>query len=345
VLQLAQLMGKHPLQQQQNGISSTAARWKAFNKPVSGNELPRTSGIASMYRLPVQQDTEGLDVAFVGVAMDIGTSNKSGTRHGPRAIRAESALVREYNKDTGACPYESLMVADVGDVNFTPYNLPQAVKDIRNGYVKLLSTGCKTLTLGGDHTITYPILQAYKEKYGPVGLVHVDAHGDTSNTMMGCTITHGTPFRRAVEEGLLDCKRVVQIGLRGSGYSNTDYSWAMDQGFRVVPARHCYHKSLVPLMEEVRQQMGDGPVYLSFDIDALDPAYAPGTGTPEMAGLTPIQALDIIWGCKGMNIIGGDLVEVSPPFDTTGITALTGAQLLFEMLCVFPGVRYEKPAV
>uniref|UniRef100_A0A8C9EJC1 Agmatinase n=1 Tax=Pavo cristatus TaxID=9049 RepID=A0A8C9EJC1_PAVCR len=192
---------------------------------------------------------------------------------------------------------------------------------------------------GGDHTITYPILQAVAEKHGPVGLVHVDAHTDTSDMALGEKIYHGTPFRRCVDEGLLDCSRVVQIGIRGSSYAPDPYKYCWDQGFRVVPAEECWMKSLVPLMGEVRQQMGDGPVYISFDIDGLDPAYAPGTGTPEIAGLTPMQALEIIRGCKGLNIVGCDLVEVAPIYDVSGNTALLGANLLFEMLCVLPGVK------
>ncbi|XP_064615523.1 guanidinobutyrase-like [Liolophura sinensis] len=160
--------------------------------------------------------------------------------------------------------------------------------------------------------------------------------------MFGAKINHGTPFRRAVEEGCVDGKKTVQIGLRGSGYSIDDYKWGTDQGFRVVPAENCWHKSLKPLMAEVRSMIGSGPAYISFDIDGLDPAYAPGTGTPEIAGLTPVQALEIIRGCRGLNIVGCDLVEVSPPFDTTGTTALTAANLLFEMLCILPGVKYHQ---
>nr|XP_019960566.1 PREDICTED: agmatinase, mitochondrial [Paralichthys olivaceus] len=197
------------------------------------------------------------------------------------------------------------------------------------------------VSAGGDHTIAYPILQAVAEKHGPVGLVHVDAHADTSDVVLGEKIGHGTPFRRCVEEGLLDCKRVVQIGLRGSGYSPDAYEWSRAQGFRVVQAEECWFKSLEPLMAEVRAQMGSGPVYLSFDIDALDPGFAPGTGTPEIAGLTPIQGVEIIRGCRGLSLVGCDLVEVSPPYDTTGNTALTGANLLFEMLCVLPKVKYH----
>ena len=178
-----------------------------------------------------------------------------------------------------------------------------------------------------------------KSKYGPVGMVHIDAHSDTSEAMFGESITHGTPFRRAVEEGLLNGERVVQIGLRGSGYSANDFDWARDQGFRVVPADECWHKSLTPLLEEIRGSLGPGPVYLSFDIDGIDPAFAGGTGTPEVGGLTSIQALEIIRGCQGLDLVGADLVEVAPVYDTSGNTSLLAANLLFEMLCVLPGVK------
>jgi len=313
------------------------------NKPLSANELPRPAGISSMFRLPVAvSPITGVDVCFVGVPFDQGTSNRSGTRFGPRQIRQESHLVRAFNKETGASPYDTLVVADAGDVYLTMYDIQQAVLDIELQYDKLLNSGCKILTLGGDHTITYPILQAYKKKYGPLGLLHVDAHCDVNEHMNNCRFAHGTTFRRALESGCLDPKRVVQIGMRGSGHSVEDYAWSMSQGFRVVPARMCYHQSLCHLMDDIRQQLGDRPIYISFDIDALDPSFAPGTGTPEIGGLTTIQALEIIRGCKGLNILGGDVVEVSPPYDPSGNTALTAANLLFEMLCVFPGVVYSK---
>jgi len=314
---------------------------ETFNFPTSPNDMPRSGGIASMMRLPIQSTAEGLGACFVGIPLDSGASNRSGTRLGPRQIRTESCMLRPYNNATGAAPFESLMIADIGDIPINTYNLAATVDIIHNHISTIAAYGCKPLILGGDHTITYPILRGIKDQYGPVGLVHVDAHSDTSDSMFGEKVTHGTPFRRAVEEGLLDCKRVVQIGLRGSGYTGKDYIWAEEQGFRLVLAQDCWHKSLVPLMDEVRQQMGSGPVYISFDIDGLDPAFAPGTGTPEIGGLTSIQGIEILRGCRGLNIVGGDMVEVSPPYDTTGTTALTAANLLFEMLSVLPGVIYK----
>jgi guanidinobutyrase len=312
---------------------------RTLNQPLGGNQMPRFGGPATMMRLPTQTGTEGLDACFVGIPMDIGASNRAGTRYGPRQIRAESCLIRPYNMATRAAPFDSLMVADIGDVAIDTFNLPKCMDIITGAYRSIIATGCRPLTLGGDHTLTYPILRAMAEKYGPVGLIHVDAHADINEAMFGERIAHGTPFRRAVEDKLLDTKRCIQIGLRATGYAADDFDWPRQQGFRVVEAEECWHKSLTPLMGEVRQHMGKGPVYLSFDIDSLDPAFAPGTGTPEIGGLTTIQGIEIIRGCHGINLVGCDLVEVSPPYDPSGNTALTGANLLFEMLCVLPGVR------
>ena len=311
-----------------------------FHQPQGGNEMPRFGGRATMMRLPFIEDLQGLDAAFVGIPLDIGTSQRSGTRYGPRYIRTESVMIRPYNMATGAAPFRSLPVADIGDVPINTYSLLKSVQIIEDYYTGLNSFPLIPLTLGGDHTITLPILRALTKKHGPVGLIHVDAHTDTNDEMFGEKIAHGTTFRRAVEEGLLDLKRVVQIGQRAQGYAAGDFQWGVDQGFRRVRGGRCWQKSLAPLMAEVRQQMGDGPVYLSFDIDSLDPIWAPGTGTPEVGGLTSIQALEIVRGCRGLNLIGGDLVEVSPPYDVSGNTSQLAANLLYEMLCVLPGVKY-----
>ncbi len=311
---------------------------KTLFQPMSGNEMPRFGGPATFMRLPACTLEDELDVGFIGVPLDIGTSNRPGARLAPRQIRDESRMLRPYNMATRAAPFDSLRIADLGDVPINTFNLEKSVAIIEAHFDRVLAAGTIPLTMGGDHTIALPILRALHRKHGPVGLVHVDAHADINDTMFGEKIAHGTPFRRAVEEGLLDCKRVVQIGLRGTGYAADDFDWPRQQGFRVVQAEECWHRSLTPLMEEVRAQVSGGPVYISFDIDGLDPAYAPGTGTVEIAGLTVPQALEIIRGLRGLPIIGGDLVEVSPPYDMTGNTALLGANLLYEMLCVLPGV-------
>lgn len=308
---------------------------------MGGNTMPRFGGWASMMRLPMVSEATGLNAAFIGVPLDIGTSNRSGARFGPRQIRAESSLIRPYNMATGAAPFDALQVADLGDVAINTYNLQKSIEIIERHYQPVVDAGCKPLTLGGDHTIVLPILRAMARRHGPVAVIHVDAHADVNDDMFGERIAHGTPFRRAVEEGLLQTDKVWQIGLRGSGYSAEDFDWPRQQGFTVVQAHEVWYQSLAPLMEQVREAIGQAPCYLSFDIDGIDPAFAGGTGTPEVGGLTVPQALEIIRGCHGLNLVGADLVEVSPPYDTTGNTALLGANLLFEMLCVLPGVRYR----
>jgi guanidinobutyrase len=313
----------------------------AFNQPLGGNQMPRFAGPATMMRLPSATSAQGLDACFVGVPLDIGTSNRAGARFGPRAIRAESCLLRPYNMATRAAPYDSIQVADIGDVAINTFNLQKSMDIVTEAYDEILEHGCVPLTMGGDHTIVLPILRAMKKKYGAVGVVHVDAHADVNDTMFGEKIAHGTPFRRAIEEGLIDGNRVAQIGLRGTGYTAEDFDWSRSHGIRVVQAEECWYKSVAPIMAEVRAKLGAGPVYLSFDIDGLDPSFAPGTGTPEIGGLTIWQALEIIRGCRGLDIVGCDLVEVSPPYDPSGNTALVGANLLYEMLCVLPKVKYR----
>jgi guanidinobutyrase len=313
----------------------------SFNQPLGGNQMPRFAGPATMMRVPSRESAAGLDVCFVGVPFDIGTSNRPGARFGPRSIRAESCLLRPYNMATRAAPFDSLQIADIGDVAINTFNLAASIGIIEEAYDEIVGHACKPLTLGGDHTIVLPILRALAKQHGRLGLVHVDAHADVNDHMFGEPVAHGTPFRRAVEEGLLDGERVVQIGLRGTGYTAEDFDWCRKQGFRVVQAEECWHRSLTPLMEEVRERVGGGPVYLSFDIDGLDPSVAPGTGTPEIAGLTGPQGVEVIRGCRGLDLVGGDLVEVAPQYDTSGNTSLMAANLLYEMLCVLPGVSYR----
>ena len=313
-----------------------------FPQPLGGNEMPRFAGPGTMMRLPPVESAAGMDVVFIGIPLDIGTSNRSGTRLGPKQIRAESVLMRPYNMWTRAAPFDSLRVGDLGDVPINTFDLKDSVERITDFYNRVLTHDVIPLTLGGDHTLTLPVLRAIAAKHGPVGLIHVDAHADINEHMFGEKIAHGTPFRRAVEEGLIDPQRTWQIGLRGTGYTAEDFDWARDQGFTVVQAEELWHRSATPLIDQARAALGDGPVYLTFDIDSLDPGFAPGTGTPEIGGLTPIQALEIIRGCRGLSLVGADLVEVSPPYDPQGNTALLAANLLYEMLCVCPGVTYRE---
>ena len=305
-----------------------------MNQPLSGNVMPRFGGIASMMRLPVAETAAGLHACFVGIPIDGGTSNRSGARFGPRQIRAESAFLRPYSMASGAAPFDRMKVADVGDVPVNPYDLLKAVVIIEQSIAAILAQNCIPISIGGDHTIVYPILRAIAARHGPVALIHVDAHADINDEMFGEKIAHGTPIRRAVEEKLIEPGRSFQIGLRGTGYSANDFDWSRQQGIEVVQAEDCWYKSLAPLMARVRDKIGSHPAYITYDIDSLEPGLAPGTGTPEIGGLSTQQALEIIRGCKGLYLVGCDLVEVSPPYDPSGNTALVAANLLFEMLCV-----------
>lgn len=311
---------------------------REFNQPLGGNTMPRFAGPASMFRLPTQPTAHDLDIAIIGVPLDIGTSNRAGTRFGPRQVRAESALIRPYGMATRAAPFESFQVADIGDVPLNTYNLAASVEIIERFYDGVLALNAKPLSIGGDHTIALPILRALYKRHGKMALIHVDAHADVNDEMFGEKVAHGTIFRRALEEGLVDGHKMTQIGLRGTGYTAEDFDWTRKQGAVVVEASDCWYRSLAPLMAEVRERIGAGtPTYLSFDIDGLDPAVAPGTGTPEIAGLSAAQGLEIIRGSFGLNLVGADLVEVSPPYDVSGNTSLLAANLMFDMLCSFPG--------
>ena len=310
------------------------------NQPLGGNQMPRFAGIASMFRLPVNANAENLDIALLGVPLDIGTSNRSGTRFGPREIRCESVMVRPYGMYTKAAPFDSFQIADIGDVPLNTFNLLKSIDIIEKFVDDVIDHGAKPVSIGGDHTMTLALLRSVAKHHGPVALIHVDAHADTNDVMFGEKVAHGTVFCRAIEEGLVDCQKMFQIGLRTTGYAAEDFDWAKDRGIRVIQAEECWYKSLSPLMDEIRATIGpETPVYLSFDIDGLDPSVAPGTGTPEPGGLSSSQGIEIIRGCWGLNLVGADLVEVSPPYDTTGNTALLAANLIFEMLCSFPGCQ------
>ena len=239
---------------------------------------------------------------------------------------------------TKAAPFDFLNCADIGDVPINTFDLKDSVLRITSFYDNLLKYPLVPMALGGDHTLTLPVLRSIKKKFGPVALIHIDAHADINDEMFGEKIAHGTPFRRAYEEGLIDPSLVYQIGVRGTGYTARDFDEARDWGFKVIQAEEIWHKSLSPLAAKIKDDLGQSPVYISFDIDSLDPAYAPGTGTPEIGGLTTPQAIELIRGLSGLNIVGCDLVEVSPPYDPSGNTALTAANMLYEMLCILPNV-------
>ena len=309
------------------------------NQPISGNQLARFSGPNTFMRLPSANRLDGLDVAFLGVPIDIGTSWRSGTRFGPKQIRSESAMIRPYNLATGAAPFDSLHVADVGDLPINTFSLPDSYRIIAETYGEILSHDLIPMAMGGDHSITLPILRAIAEQHGPVALIHVDAHADVNDEMFGEKETHGTVFRRAYEEGLIVPDKTYQIGLRGTGYAASDFTEAQGWGFQQFPAWDLWNRDLAALGTDIRRDIGDRPTYVTYDIDSLDPAFAPGTGTPEIAGLTTPQAVSLIRALNGLNIVGCDLVEVSPPYDPSGNTALVAANLLYELLCVLPGVE------
>jgi guanidinobutyrase len=312
---------------------------KQKNQPLGGNDQPRFSGSGTFMRLPSSENAKDLDVAFLGIPMDIGTSWRSGTRFGPKQIRAESNMLRPYNMWTKAAPFDSLNCADIGDIPINTFDLKDSVQRIEEFYDNLLLSPVIPMALGGDHTLTLPILRSIAKKHGPVSLVHIDAHADVNDHMFGEKIAHGTPFRRAYEEGLIKPELVFQIGLRGTGYTAEDFNEARGWGFNVIQAEEIWHKSLSPLAEKISKTIGSHPTYITFDIDSLDPAYAPGTGTPEICGLTTPQAVELVRGLRGLNIVGCDLVEVSPPYDPSGNTALTAANILYELLCILPGVE------
>ena len=311
------------------------------NMPISGNDLARFSGPQTFMRLPQVDSAKGLNVGFIGVPMDIGTSWRSGTRMGPKQLREQSAMIRPYNIQTGAAPFDALECADLGDVAINTFSLSDTIRLITETYDAHLKHDFVPMSLGGDHSMTLPILRSMAKKHGPLALVHVDAHADVNDEMFGEKETHGTVFRRAYEEGLIVPEMVFQIGLRGTGYTADDFTEAAGWGFNQYLAPDLWHKSLTPLAAEIKAKIGDHKTYISYDIDSLDPSFAPGTGTPEIGGLTTMQAMELIRGLRGLHIVGSDLVEVSPPYDPSGNTALTGANLMFEMLSILPGVPYR----
>ncbi len=302
-----------------------------FNDPQAH---PRYTGIATFFRSPATQDLAEADIGVIGVPFDGGVTNRSGTRHGPRAVRDQSSLLRRINAVTGIRPFAAARVRDLGDCWIErPYELVGAHAEIAAFFRQVVAAGVVPLSVGGDHSVTLPILRAVAE-HGPVGMVHIDAHCDTGDDYMGSRFHHGAPFRRAVDEGLLDPKHVIQIGIRGTTNDPDMWGFSQRSGMRVLGMEEFDDKGWRFAAEEARRVVGAGPVYLSYDIDSLDPAEAPGTGTPEAGGITALQALRLLRALRGIDFVGGDLVEVAPPFDTGTITAFNGASILFEILCL-----------
>lgn len=309
-----------------------------FFTPVSGFDLPRFAGVPTFMRLPyVDFDHprfSEVQVGLIGAPWDGGTTNRPGPRHGPRQLRDMSTMIRAQNGATHVRPFEALNCADLGDVAPNPADVMDSLKRMEAFYARVHAAGIRPLTGGGDHLCTLPILRALA-KDGPVGMVHFDSHTDLFHSYFNGTMyTHGTPFRRAVEEGLLDPERVVMIGIRGTAYDNEDRDFADSVGIRVIPIEEVHARGVDDVMEEAREIAGQGATYVSYDIDFVDPAFAPGTGTPEVGGPNSYQALQVVRALQGLNIIGADLVEVSPPFDPSGATAYLGASIMFELLCM-----------
>lgn len=303
---------------------------------------PRYTGIPSFMRAPLADDLAAVDIGLIGIPFDGGVTNRTGARHGPREIRNMSSFMRLINQATGVSPYELQRVADLGDAFLErPFNLADALEEIADFYRKVHAAGVVPISAGGDHSVTLPVFRGIAAD-GPVGMVHFDAHCDTGDDYLGSKFHHGAPFRRAVEEGLLDPKRTIQIGIRGGVNTRDIWQFSHDSGMRVIYMEELYEIGVKGAIEEARRVAGDGPTYISFDVDGLDPVYAPGTGTPEVGGFTTLEAQMMIRGLSGLNLVGGDVVEVAPPFDQTGNTALVGATIMFEILCVVAEARAAR---
>ena len=312
-------------------------------QPLDGTVTPRFAGPVTFMRLPQIEDASILDIALLGVPFDLGTTNRPGARHGPRDIRHMSSIIRRVHPVTRIEPCRLCRIADAGDTPTNPADLMQSLMMIEDRVAEIRGKGAWTLALGGDHLVSLPILRGIAKAQpglGPLGMVHFDAHSDTNDTYFGgMRYTHGTPFRRAIEEGLLDPKRIVQIGIRGSLFDPEDMNWAVQAGVRIIKIEEFEALGVEATIAEARRVVGEGPSYLTFDVDSLDPAFAPGTGTPEIGGLTPREAQRLLRGLRGLQIIGDDVVEVAPPFDQSGATALIGANMMFEILCLMAESR------
>ena len=298
---------------------------------------PRYAGVPTFMRLPLVDMgsvlAKQVDVGFVGVPWDGGTTNRPGARHGPRQLRDLSTMIRRLHPVTGLDPFEAVNCADLGDVPVNPADVQDTLARVTAFYDGLVARAITPISAGGDHLISLPVLRALASKR-PLGMIHFDSHTDLFDTYFGgFRYTHGTPFRRAIEEGLLDPKRIIQIGIRGTQYDGEDIEFAKAQGVRIVRIEELMERGPTAVMQEARALAGIGPTYVSFDIDGIDPSQAPGTGTPEIGGFSTFQAQQMVRALSGLNIAGCDLVEVSPPFDASGGTAWVGASIMFEMLC------------
>jgi len=312
------------------------------DQTINAMEEPRFTGIPTFMRCPFVTDLDMLDIALVGVPYDGAVTNRSGARHGPQAIRQASAMMRSIHHVHRINPYELSRVGDVGDVRFSSmYDHAAVVSEIAAQYALLVEAGVIPLSAGGDHSVTYPILKAVAAD-SPVALIHIDAHTDTWDEFSGSKFMHGTPFRRACEDGLIDPSRTIQIGIRGAQNTEEGWNYSLEQGMRVVFMEEFSQLGVAAVVAEARSIVGDHPTYITFDVDGLDPVFAPGTGTPEVGGLSTLEGLALLRGCRGLNLIGGDVVEVAPSYDPSGNTALVGATLMYEILCLLSESRHLR---
>lgn len=302
--------------------------------PRNAFRSPRFGQIATCMLLPAVASPAGLDVALIGIPYDGGSSYRTGARFGPRAIREQSSLIRPWHPVLKVLPFERLRVADCGDVDVVPISIERTFEAITRRFDEITVAGATPVAMGGDHSVTLPILRSLARRHGPVGVVHFDAHPDTWDEYFGSKFFHGTPFRRAVEEGLIDPKRLIQIGIRGPLYGPDDFAFHDEHGIEVIRIEAVKEQGTAWAARRLERLRG-GPVYCSFDIDAVDPAYAPATGTPEVGGLTSYEALALVRALQGLTLVGADVVEVSPPYDGPGqVTALLAANLLFDLVCL-----------
>jgi len=303
-------------------------------RPPDAFVSPRFGQIATFMRLPHSRELGLLDVALLGIPFDGGTSYRAGARFGPREIRAQSAMIRPYSHAQRVAPFERLRVADYGDLDIVPISIERTMGIVEKAIAALLDARVTPVSVGGDHSISLPILRAMSRVHGPVGLIHFDSHTDCWDEYFGSKYFHGTMFRRAVEEGVIDPRRTIQLGIRGPLYEATDFDFQAQHGMQVITIDEIKDRG-VPWVAEQLQRLAGGKVYVTFDIDSVDPAFAPATGTPEVGGLTSHEALRLVRSLRGLDTIGFDLVEVSPQFDGPGqITSLLAANLLFEFLCL-----------
>jgi len=302
--------------------------------PVDATRVPRYAGPATFARLPRIDEVPHADIAVVGVPFDSGVSYRPGARFGPGHIRASSKLLRPYHPRLDVEPFAVQQVADAGDVAVNPFDIAEAIATIEQASDELRDGGTKLITLGGDHTIALPLLRSVAKKHGPVALLHFDAHLDTWDTYFGAEYTHGTPFRRAVEEGILDTSALSHVGTRGPLYGKKDLTDDEKMGFGIVTSADIYRRGADEVADQLRQRIGDRPLYISIDIDCLDPAHAPGTGTPEAGGMTSRELLEILRGLASCNLVSADVVEVAPAYDHAEITAVAASHTAYELTTI-----------